>query len=1566
MLDKRALLTLLGIILIIISFGLLGVFFTPTKAQLLSPINSYPFEVDRQANTSISPQLEHLRPLPIEGIAIDTENFYYTQTLAATEEELKTDDGTVESGVVVDNLTVVNRLTPSSYPATLQSIRIRFDQFQGMPSPVGQRVRLIAFVDTNATGQPSTSPTLLINQFVTISQITTFVDFNISPITINAGDLYVGYQAPSPANAVGFSLDTNGSQKQRTFASTNNGFDYNLLQFTDGSKANAMIRAVVAYNTVAPGEEELKIDDGSLDGRGILQDNLLMVNRLTPSVYPVKLKSIRVFFPVFQNNPSPLGQTIRIVAFVDPSASGKPPTQPSFLVDRRVTITQVNAFIDFSVDSQTITSGDIYVGYQAPNPANGIGFATDTTGFQQDRSFFSNDNGVTFDGPARFSDGTKMNLMIRAVVAKQNGGTNPDFALIITPNSQTISAGSATSFNINVSAINGFSQAVALSASASPNSGVAVSLSSSLVNPGGNATLTFSTNSTTPKTTYTITVTATAMGLTRLATSAVTVIETSSQTTVTIQATQTTILENSSNSGSFIVSRTGSNSNSLTVNYSVSGTATSGTDYQKLVGSVLFAAGASQATITVTPIDDNTNEGDETVIVTLVNGSGYQIGSPSSATITIIDNEGMPTITISRSLESIPEMSVAEFIVTSNTTVNRDTEISYQVSGSATSEQDYNKLSGKVTIYKGTDQASIPLVAMMDSAVESSETVALTLQPANTYQIGQDSSATITIIDNTKTNGAVVDTKQGAIVVGDDATIAVVAPSSKTGTVAVSINKIKAAPKKVKTNNIVAVVSGTYSFTLNGNTSPDRLVLGIPIAPSLLPAIASKALEAQYQDPTTKAWVSIGDRNYYDTESKTLYFRVELSTTVQTSNNNISVLAAKNPTLAGNYRVVNRILSKGLISENPSSNFKIYYYPPSITEHPPDNSSWNGGSSCSGNTDSKIPNYVLDLDKNLNDIYAAMLNLSSKPFSALTTPQEIYIKACGSNGTEAGESPLGGPMAISNVKISNCQDMKQVAAHELVHVFQGQHYTNGKLGYVVSSIIGNNWFVDAVANYYAIKALKMTDSEIKTFLQLDGGLTDYLSVSLRTDSDNSRYGVAHFLLWLEKEYKTDIVANVLKAENTWDEESISEQLVALGVKDGLREAFDKYGAYLQTHPEDYDSLNSTITGQVWQRLFGEKYLSGSVLSDKVYYNFLSKDLDPLSLAYVEIKGNNTSDAMLVVNFSGSNAGRSHSYTYDFTGSKSTDFAGKTPLETERYIAAQKFLTIKHFGQGQTKNSISQMITNSSRDYFNNQLRIAYYLLVPPVIKTVEDGRVIWTFGGIGNSPGLIPPNLIKGFDIYNKLGEKLNSMAIKSLDPSATQLSYEDSRIKAGDILTVTIVDTSNNSWPEVKIVPPDLQNLDYVYVLADLFFKEKEKDDKTKILPFSIQAAFMLNHTNATITSNGVTAYGVKNGYGNILEEFRLVYNSNYVSDIYIKANLVACSGCTPNNTLIIQGGGFTPKWYGKNVSLGGASTASGVSSKFTLDFTFQGAIYKNSDLIDTLPGYSYGTGVSVSGGMK
>jgi len=113
--------------------------------------------------------------------------------------------------------------------------------------------------------------------------------------------------------------------------------------------------------------------------------------------------------------------------------------------------------------------------------------------------------------------------------------------------------------------------------------------------------------------------------------------------TVTVAATDSAAGE-PTNPGVFTISRTGSTSASLTVSFSVGGTATSGSDYTALGTSLTIPAGAASATVTISPIDDTASESNETVTLTLTSGTGYTIGSPSSATVNLADNDGAPQV----------------------------------------------------------------------------------------------------------------------------------------------------------------------------------------------------------------------------------------------------------------------------------------------------------------------------------------------------------------------------------------------------------------------------------------------------------------------------------------------------------------------------------------------------------------------------------------------------------------------------------------------------------------------------------------------------------------------------------------------------------------------------------------------------------------------------------------------------------------------------------------------------------------------------------------------------------
>jgi subtilisin family serine protease len=230
--------------------------------------------------------------------------------------------------------------------------------------------------------------------------------------------------------------------------------------------------------------------------------------------------------------------------------------------------------------------------------------------------------------------------------------------------------------------------------------------------------------------------------------------------TVTVTANDPNAAE-PSNTGTFAVSRTGSTNSSLTVNYSLNGTAQNGVDYQTLSGSVTIASGSSSANITVTPIDDSADENNETVVLTLSANSAYTVGSPSSATVSIADNDEppppLPTVNVTASDASASESGgTGRFTVSRNGSTSASLTVRYTMSGSAQNGTDYQTLSGSVTIASGSSSANITVMPIDDSVDENNETVILTLSANSAYTVGSPSSATVSIADNDEPPPALV------------------------------------------------------------------------------------------------------------------------------------------------------------------------------------------------------------------------------------------------------------------------------------------------------------------------------------------------------------------------------------------------------------------------------------------------------------------------------------------------------------------------------------------------------------------------------------------------------------------------------------------------------------------------------------------------------------------------------------------------------------------------------------------------------------------------------------------
>jgi hypothetical protein len=164
---------------------------------------------------------------------------------------------------------------------------------------------------------------------------------------------------------------------------------------------------------------------------------------------------------------------------------------------------------------------------------------------------------------------------------------------------------------------------------------------------------------------------------------------------VSIAAPDATAAEPGTDVATFTVSRTGSTSNVLGVNYTIGGTASNGTDYSSLSGTVTIPAGSASAQITLTPIDDTNVEGNETVVLTLSTSASYTRGTPNNATVTIGDNEpALPTVTISASdtTATEPGTDAGAFTVSRTGSTSNVLGVNYTIGGTASNGTDYSSL----------------------------------------------------------------------------------------------------------------------------------------------------------------------------------------------------------------------------------------------------------------------------------------------------------------------------------------------------------------------------------------------------------------------------------------------------------------------------------------------------------------------------------------------------------------------------------------------------------------------------------------------------------------------------------------------------------------------------------------------------------------------------------------------------------------------------------------------------------------------------------------------------------
>lgn len=221
----------------------------------------------------------------------------------------------------------------------------------------------------------------------------------------------------------------------------------------------------------------------------------------------------------------------------------------------------------------------------------------------------------------------------------------------------------------------------------------------------------------------------------------------------------TPVINEGGNAGVFTICRTGNTDSGLAVAYSLAGSATSGSDYlvsASAAASATIPAGATNAQIVVTPLDDALSEPVETLTLTLLGSTEYDLGAPASATMAIADDD-LAIVSIlavdARVYERLPADTMT-FVIERIGETNSDLSIDYGIqAGTADPERDYTGVQGgglpRIYLAPGQRSESLVLAPLDDLELEGNETVIITLFPGTSpYLVGTPNRAMGVIVDN--------------------------------------------------------------------------------------------------------------------------------------------------------------------------------------------------------------------------------------------------------------------------------------------------------------------------------------------------------------------------------------------------------------------------------------------------------------------------------------------------------------------------------------------------------------------------------------------------------------------------------------------------------------------------------------------------------------------------------------------------------------------------------------------------------------------------------------------------
>jgi hypothetical protein len=301
-------------------------------------------------------------------------------------------------------------------------------------------------------------------------------------------------------------------------------------------------------------------------------------------------------------------------------------------------------------------------------------------------------------------------------------------------------------------------------------------------------------------------------------------------TTITIEAVSANAIEGGA-SGIVRVTRTGDTSGYLEGTFSVSGTATMGNDYPEPE----FLTFAFEPTATtwewgILATDDGIVEPtDETVVVTLNSGPGYTVGSPSSATVTLINTDTIPVAFDGWVVTSVNTPAVVE-VLDLSTDLDEDTltvtGVTQGEDGSVIINMDGTVTYTPDTEFVGDDEFTYTVEDPYGNEATGtiSVTVTTVLAPPTSVWTAENTAVTIDVLElafdpdgDELTTTGVTQGDDGAVVINPDGSVTYTPDTGFTGIDSFTYT-VEDPDGNEATHTITVTVGGTDPIT------PDDIV----------------------------------------------------------------------------------------------------------------------------------------------------------------------------------------------------------------------------------------------------------------------------------------------------------------------------------------------------------------------------------------------------------------------------------------------------------------------------------------------------------------------------------------------------------------------------------------------------------------------------------------------------------------------------------------------------------------------------------------------------------------------